>query len=140
MYIYHALFESECFGTCDLITLIFLRNVWFTLIFLRNVRFTLIFLRNVWLNHLNETPKAEILKLGWRWRANCNISMLMETVLNRYCLFRICVLERTVSMRRLFWAPKTNDKKNTVFTILLTKILFYLDLAMKYTGSMFNNL
>ena len=96
--------------------------------------------------------KSEILKLVWRWMANCKISMCMETVLNydvyiiiilalghcafftvwctcvrpircsikkrwmnnvcnRYCLLSICVLERTLSMRRLFWAPKTNDKK-----------------------------
>ena len=103
-------------------------------------------------------PKAEILKLVWRWMANCNINMCMETdlnydvyiksilvhghcafftvwctcvrsircsikkrwmnnICNRYCLFSICVLERTLSMRRLFWAPKTNYTKNIhIFT------------------------
>ena len=147
LYIYHTPFESEWFGTCDLITLIFLRNVWLNQTFLKKL--------SVIRTHI---PKAEILELVWRWMANCNISMCMETVLNydvyitsilahghcafftvwctcvrsircsiknrwmnnvcnRYCLFSICVLERTLSMRRLFWAPKTNDKKNIhIFT------------------------
>ena len=128
LYIYHTLFESECFGIYDLITLIFLRNIWFTLIFWRNVCYHQTFLKKIsvtkswylevelkmkgklWHNYVygncfklwciyNQYPCA------WACVSSIGRSIKkrwMSNVCNRYCLYSICVLKRTVSMTGLF--------------------------------------
>ena len=164
-----------------------IRMIWYMwpnyTFFLRNVWFTLIFLRNVWLNQTflkklsvirTHIPKAEILKLVWRWMANCNISMCMETVLNYdiyitsilahgHCAFFTvwctCVRSIRCSIKKrcvtgivclvyVYWKEPSQwdgcfehlkQMIRKIFTFLLTIILFYLDLAMKYTGSMFKS-
>ena len=95
MWPYYTYFLKKC-----LIYTYFLKKCLIYTYFLKKCLIYAYFLRNVWLNQTflkklsvisSHIPKAEILKLGWRWRANCNVSMLMETVLN-YDVYIISIL------------------------------------------------